>query len=118
MKRVTWIYLATYLATGGIGLLLAPRVALSVLLANGDYGDVMPRVVGMFMLVLSSIVATFVRRRDYSYYGTTIGARVFIVATMAVLYVRSEDPLFLVLEGIVLLGLVPAMYVQFIRRTR
>jgi len=116
MKCVTLIYLATYLGVGGLGLLLAPRVALLLLLSTGDYGDVMPRVVGMFMLVLSALVATFIRRRDYSYYLTTIVARVFIVATLAVLYFRSADPLFLVLEGIVLVGLAPAIYVHFVRR--
>ena len=116
MKRATLVYLAAYLGVGGLGLLLAPSVALPLLLSTGDYGDVMPRVVGMFMLVLCALVGTFVHRRDYSYYLTTIVARVFIVATLAILYFRSADPLFLVLEGIVLLGLVPALYVQFFHR--
>ncbi len=116
MKRWTLIYLAAYLGVGGIGLLFEPRVALSLLLSTGEYGDVMPRVVGMFMLVLSTIVYTFVRRRDYSYYLTTIVARIFIVATLAFLHRLSTDPLFLVLQGIVLLGLLPAIYVQCFRR--
>ena len=83
MKRLTFVYLASYLAGGGIGLLLAPDVALSLLLSNGEYGDVMPRVVGMFMLVLSMLISSFLRRDDYSYYGTTILARSFIVAVLA-----------------------------------
>lgn len=110
------MYLATYLGVGGLGLLLAPRVALSLLLSTGDYGDVMPRVVGMFMLVLATLIAAFVRRGDYSYYLTTIIVRVFIVATLAVLYLRTADPMFVVLEAIVLLGLLPAIFLQFFRR--
>lgn len=116
MKRLTLIYLASYLAVGGVGLLVAPEFALSLLLSNGEYGDVMPRVVGMFMLVLSLLVTSFVRRGDSSYYATTILARCFIVAVLTFLYFRTTDPLFLVLDGIVLLGLLPAMYVQFVAR--
>ena len=113
MKRATLVYLASYLAIGGIGLLVAPDLALGLLLSTGDYGDVMPRVVGMFMLVLSFLIASFIRQNDYSYYVTTIVARSFIVIVLAVLYVMSGDRLFLVLEGIVLVGLLPAIYLQF-----
>lgn len=113
MKRLTLIYLATYLAVGGLGLLLAPDVALALLLSNGDYGDVMPRLVGMFMLVLSLLVTSFVRRDDYSYYGTTILARSFIVIVITLLYFRTDDLLFVMLDGIVLLGLLPAVYLHY-----
>ena len=50
MQRVTLIYLTSYLFLGGLGLLVFPDLALRLLLSNGSYGDVMPRVVGMFML--------------------------------------------------------------------
>ena len=113
MKRVTLVYLASYLTLGGIGLLFAPDVALALLLSNGEYGDVMPRVVGMFMLVLSLLVTAFIRHGDYRYYSTTILARSFIVVVLTFLYFWTTDPLFLVLDGIVLLGLLPAMYIQF-----
>jgi uncharacterized protein YjeT (DUF2065 family) len=112
MKRATWVYLASYLAVGGLGLLLAPDLALRLLLATGDYGDVMPRVVGMFMLVLSYLITSFIRRGDFSYYVATIVARTFIVIVLGALYLRSGDRLFLVLEAIVLIGLLPAIYLQ------
>ena len=112
MKRVTLVYLASYLGVGGLGLLLAPDLALSLLLSTGEYGDVMPRVVGMFMLVLSYLITSFIRRGDFSYYVATIVARTFIVVVLGVLYLRSGDRLFLVLEAIVLLGLLPAIYLQ------
>jgi hypothetical protein len=67
----------------------------------------------MFMLVLAGFVTSFVRRADYSYYAYTILARTFIVLTLAALYWRTGDPLFLVLDAIVLVGLLPAMYVQW-----
>lgn len=114
LKRLTLVYLTGYLAVGGIGLLFVPDVALALLLSNGEYGDIMPRLVGMFMLVLSGLIGSFVRHDDYSYYSTTIYARSFIVVTMTVLYFRTDDPLFVVLDAIVLLGLLPAIYLHFI----
>ena len=113
MKRLTMVYLAGYLTVGGAGLLVAPDLALRLLLSDGGYGDVMPRVVGMFMLVLAGFVTSFVRRADYSYYAYTILARTFILLTLTTLYWRTGDPLFLVLDAIVLVGLLPAMYVQW-----
>lgn len=111
LQRLTLMYLTTYLLVGGAGLLAAPDTALRLLLSNGDYGGVMPRVVGMFMLVVSGFIYQFVRRRDYRYYGYTVLARSFIVLVLAGLFFASRDPLFLVLEAIVLLGLVPSIYV-------
>lgn len=105
-------YLAGYLVVGGLGLLLAPAFGLRLLMATGEYGDVMPRVVGMFMLVLAGLVASFIRRNDYSYYGFTIVARTFIVLTLTTLWFRTGDPLFVVLVAIVLVGLLPSIYVQ------
>lgn len=116
MKRLTLVYLVSYLAVGGAGFLFAPDFALSLLLSDGEYGDVMPRVLGMFMLALALLIGGFVRRSDYSYYGTTILARSFIVAVLTFLYGRTADPLFLTLNVIVLLGLLPAMYLQFVAR--
>lgn len=111
MQRLTMIYLATYLLVGGLGLLAAPDVALSLLQSNGAYGDIMPRVVGMFMLVVSGFVVRFLVRSDYSYYAYTVQARTFIVIVLSFLYMRSHDPLFLVLDAIVLVGLLPSAYV-------
>src|SRR5262245_62438355 len=49
LQRVTFIYLASYLLVGGFGLLLMPELTLRLLLSNGTYGHVMPRLVGVFM---------------------------------------------------------------------
>jgi hypothetical protein len=57
------------------------------------------------------VIVEFVRARDYRYYLYTIVARSFIVAVMTALYFKASDPLFLVLDAIVLIGLLPSIYV-------
>ena len=111
MQRLTLIYLSGYLVLGGAGLLFLPDLTLRLMLSNGTYGDVMPRVVGMFMITLGGLVFQFVRGRDYRYYRYAIFARIFIVLVLTVLYFKTLDPLFLVLNAIVLAGLLPSIYV-------
>ena len=111
LQRLTFIYLASYLLVGGLGLLVVPELTLRLLLSNGNYGDVMPRLVGVFMFALGGAVLEFVRASDYRYYRYAIIARIFIVAAMTALYFKARDPLFLVLDAIVLVGLLPSIYV-------
>src|SRR5215510_661411 len=111
MQRLTFIYLATYLIGGGLGLLVAPDVTLRLLLSKGMYGDVMPRLFGLFMMALGGVIWQFIRARDFRYYTYTIGVRCFIVAVMTALFFTSHDPLLLVLDAIVLVGLLPSIYV-------
>ncbi len=111
MQRLTLSYVAGYLIVGGIGFLVAPNVALRLLLSNGAYGDVMPRVVGMFILVLGGLIFQFARGRDYRYYLYSTVARSFIVLVLTALYFRARDPLFLVLDAIILIGLLPSIYI-------
>jgi uncharacterized protein YjeT (DUF2065 family) len=111
VQRLTLIYLATYLLIGGGSLLVAPDLALRLLQSNGAYGDIMPRLFGLFMFVLGGVIYQFVRARDYRYYLYTIVARSFIVVVMTALYVKARDPLLLVLDAIVLISLLPSIYV-------
>jgi hypothetical protein len=111
LQRLTFIYLASYLLVGGLGLLIVPELTLWLLLSNGSYGDVMPRLVGVFMVALGGVVLQFVLAGDYRYYGYAIIARIFIVVALIVLYFKALDPLFLVLDAIVLVGLLPSIYV-------
>jgi hypothetical protein len=117
LKRLTLSYLSAYLLGGGLALAAAPEFALDLLQSNEDYGDVMPRVVGMFMVALGSFIALMVYRRDYSYYRFSIVARTGIVIFLFVLYSIDQDPLFLVFSAIVLVGLVPSYYVVLTERT-
>ena len=111
LQQLTFIYLSSYLLVGGLGLLVEPELTLRLLLSNGSYGDVMPRLAGVFMLALGGVILQFVRARDYRYYRYTIIARIFIFVAMTALYFKSRDPLFLVLDAIVLVGLLPSIYV-------
>jgi hypothetical protein len=111
MQRLTFVYLGSYLVVGGVGFLLAPAWTLRLLFAQGSYGDVMPRLVGVFMAALGGAVIQFLRAGDYRYYGYTIAARLFIVAALTALYLTTGDPLFVAMDAIVLLGLIPSIYV-------
>src|SRR5262249_54992626 len=95
LQRLTFIYLASYLLVGGFGLLVVPELTLSLLLSNGSYGDVMPRLVGVFMIALGGAVLEFVRARDYRYYRYAIIARIFIVVALSSLYFNARHTLFL-----------------------
>ena len=111
MQRLTFIYLATYLLVGGLGFLVLPELTLRLLLSNGSYGDVMPRLVGTFMIALGGVILQFVWAGDYRYYRYSIIARIFIVVALTALYFKARDPLFLVLDTIVLIGLLPSIYI-------
>ena len=110
MKRITFIYLASYLLAGGLGLMLLPAFTLNLFQSSGSYGDIMPRAVGMFMIGLGGIVAQFVIHGDYKYYPYSIYIRSFFVLFLFFLYARSSDPLFVVLNVVVLIGLLPSIY--------
>ena len=103
-KRLSLYYLVGYLAFGGVGLVAAPDVALKLLFSNGSYGDVMPRLAGMLMIALSAIVAQIIRHQVHGLYWTAVGVRVFLLTGLTALYFKSGDPLFLMLVGIVGLG--------------
>lgn len=117
-KRVLLGYLSGYLLVGGLGLAFVPGTALDLLQSDQDYGDVMPRVVGMFMVALGALVALFVARRDYTYYGFSIAARTGIVIFLGYLFTIDNDPLFVVFAAIVLAGLIPSYVVLWSERGR
>jgi hypothetical protein len=102
--RLTLYYLCTYLMVGGLGLSLAPRLALRLLASNGEYGDIFPRVTGMLMVGLGAIVAAIIWLRAEAFYPVTVGIRLFFLVCIPLLHIASGDPFFLVLEGIVGLG--------------
>ena len=66
MKRthMSLYYLIGYLIPGGIALLTFPQLTLKLFFSNTDYGDVLPRFVGMLMLALGIIVLQAVRQED------------------------------------------------------
>jgi uncharacterized protein YjeT (DUF2065 family) len=104
--RISLFYLIGYLIPGGLGLLVAPQMALKLLLSNGDYGNVMPRFAGMLMLALGIIVTQAVRHRLDVLYPTALAVRSGMLPVLYSFYILSGDPLFLTLLAIVGIGVV------------
>ena len=104
--RLSLFYLGSYLAIIGFVLQLAPRGTLKILQSNADYGDVFPRVAGMLMSGLGLSIFGMIRARSSDLYPATLLIRVYFIACIVAFYAMTDDPLFLVLVGIVGLGLV------------
>ena len=103
-------YLACYLTVAGLALLLLPTFALNLLLSNGDYGEVFPRLAGMLLLGLAIIIVQIIRHRIEVLYPTTLVVRLFFLVVLASLFAISSDPFFLVVFGIVALGVIYTGY--------
>lgn len=110
LTRLSLYYVVAYLAIAGLALLLMPNFALSLLLSNGNYGDVMPRFVGMTLLGLDILVFQIVRLRVEQLYLTTLVVRLFFLVVLAALFVLSGDPFFLVVFLIVVVGVAMTGY--------
>lgn len=108
--RLSLFYLAGYLTFAGAALLLVPSFALKLLLSNGDYGEVFPRLAGMLLLGLAILVTQIIRHRVEVLYATTLVVRLFFLVVFAYLFLSSDDPFFLVVFGIVLLGVILTGY--------
>jgi hypothetical protein len=108
MRRtnLSLIYVAAYLLASGTFLVLAPGLALRLLLSTGDYGEIFPRLGGLLLLGLGILVVQIVRYRISALYATTLAVRGVFCASFVVLYAMSRDPLFLVLLGVVGIGVV------------
>jgi hypothetical protein len=112
-KKITLTYLTTYLTIGGVGFALFPAQTLELFFSNGNYGEIMPRVVGMFMCALSFLIFRILRNEDWKYYSVTIYVRSGITLFLFWLFYISNDPMFLVINSIVLIGLIPSIVIYF-----
>ena len=108
--RLSLYYLAGYLTFAGLALLLVPTFALQLLLSNGDYGEVFPRLAGMLLVGLAILITQIIRHRVEVLYPTTLVVRLFFLVVFAYLYLISSDPFFLVVFGIVALGVILTGY--------
>ncbi|MBI3741475.1 MAG: hypothetical protein HY257_06935 [Chloroflexi bacterium] len=102
--RLSLFYLAGYLVPSGILLMLAPQFVLKLLFSTGDYGDLMPRLVGVVLFALGVVIVQIIRYRLEVLYTTTVFVRAVILLTLIALYTSSRDPFFLVLVGVVGFG--------------
>lgn len=115
LRRLTLTYLVIYLAVAAVGFGFFPQQFMDLFQSNGDYGDVMPRLVGLMMGALAFLIFNIIRNEDWHYYVVSIYVRTVIVIFLVYLWAISDDPMFLLINVIVLIGLVPSYYVHFIR---
>src|SRR5712691_772455 len=104
--RLTLYYLATYLIGAGIALILAPSLTLKLLFASGQYGDVLPRLLGVVLLALGIVIVQIIRHQVEVLYTTTLIVRTLIVAVLIGLFIYSRDPLFVSLVVVVGFGMI------------
>ena len=64
MKKIAFIYLISYLSVTAVGFGLFPALALKLFLSNGDYGVIMPRMLGAMMGVLGFLLFVVYRNGD------------------------------------------------------
>lgn len=102
--RKSLFYVAFYLLQGGIAFGAMPQTALAMFGAVGTYSDALVRFVGVLLLTLGIIVVQLVRLRAERMYTATLAARTVILPGMLLLYAAYDEPLMLVLCGIVGLG--------------
>lgn len=102
--RLSPFYLASYLFIGGIGFLAFPKTILSLFLSNGDYSDLMLRMIGSFMLGIGIIVVQIIRHRATDMYSTTLILRGMFLTLFTSFYFAYRDPMLLVLLIVVGIG--------------
>jgi hypothetical protein len=102
--RLSLYYLAAYLTLGGVGFLFSPRLMLIVFLSNGDYNDLMLRIMGTFLLALAIVVIQIIRYQVEILYPVTLVVRTLILTAFTIFYIMYRDPMLLVLLAIVGLG--------------
>ena len=102
--RLSLFYLAGYLLPTGLALVVHPHATMRLLQAQGDYGDALPRFVGILLLALGIIVAHMIWVRAEAAYLGTLEARIVILAGLVWLYGRTSDPFFVVVTAVVAVG--------------
>lgn len=97
-------YLIAYLFGAGLTLITVPGLALKLLFSNGNYGDVLPRLLGVVVLALGILVLQIVRHHVEVLYGTTLIVRAVLLTVVISLYFYSRDPFFISLTVIIGFG--------------
>jgi hypothetical protein len=104
LKRIAFVYLISYLAVAAIGFALFPALTLKLFFSNGDYGVILPRLLGAMMGVLSFLLFMIYRQGDWPKYSPfTMMARTPLVLFI---FYLSRDPMFLIINAIILPGLI------------
>src|SRR5262249_34669218 len=88
--RLSLYYLGSYLFIIGLGLLLAPHATLTILLSNGDYGDVFPRMAGMLMSGMGLSIFGMIRANASELYPATLLIRVYFIVCIVAFYAMTH----------------------------
>jgi hypothetical protein len=104
--RICLWYVVGYLVITGGALLIAPKAGLQLMLSTVDYGEVMPRWVGMMSLALGALIGQTVRHRLKVLYPLGFFMPAAMLIGFVGLYQQSEDPLFLTVVVVVGVGVV------------
>ena len=102
--RVSLVFVAGYLLLTGLGLLIAPSITLQLLGSSADYGVVMPRWVGMFSVALAAVIAQVLRHRLAVLYPLGFFMPGAMLFGFVALFIQSDDRMFLVVAGVVSIG--------------
>lgn len=116
LRRLTLAYVVTYLVVGGSGFVLAPELTLDLFQSNGGYATEGFRVAGGFMLALGILVGAILLNRDWKYYPVSIVVRAGFVVLLTAMLVATGDPMFLIIDIVVLVGLVPSLWLIYQER--
>ena len=109
--RSSLAYVVGYLTVGGLLFLLLPDKALRIFQSSGNYDDIMIRAVGLMMLGLDIVVIQIIRLNLIKeLYPTTLIIRIFLSGGLLVLYFYSSDLMFLIIAGIVFLGILMTIF--------
>ena len=104
-------YLSGYLIGGGLGFAILPELTQSLMLSNVIYDEPMVRLCGLLMAMLGSLIGYLVLGlNDFRAYKFSIIARTVLVFFVLWMWFKFANPMFLVLEAIVLVGLIPSYY--------
>jgi hypothetical protein len=104
--RLSLYYVFSYITLAGIGLIFFPDLTLKLFLSNGVYDTTFVQMTGVFSIGLGIFVLQIIRLRIESLYPTTIAVRLLFCLAYVIFYIRTHDPFFLVVLGIVGLGLI------------
>jgi len=102
--RLSFFYLITYLALTGLALLISPDFVFKALMSNGHYDPVFPRCFGLMMIGLAIVVFRVVQLRVEPLYTTTLLVRALFLIGFTGFYIRTQDPFFLGVVGVIGLG--------------
>ena len=114
MKKHLMTYLTFYLIGGGLGFMLMPELTQRIMQSDVIYDEPMVRLAGLLMAMLGSLIGYLVLvLKDFRAYKFSIVARTVLVFFVLWMWFKFHNPMFIVLEVIVLVGLIPSYFLLF-----